>query len=174
METGHGSIIFWDPEEATWREGNRGCLVDKLRDDCEYRLTNNCGGGGGGIRLYCSDDLNIISRSRLIAMVLWLLLNIFPQLLLASFIFIAAQPKGFLHTLLYFPQLLISPPITNITCAPWPTRAKNTPQVKMQPWLCWANVCLSVLGQLASLYILFVHFSRADPNKNPTLGFFGP
>ena len=83
METGHGSIIFWDPEEATWREGNRGCLVDKLRDDCEYRLTNNCGGGGEGIRLYCSDDLNIISRSRLIAMVLWLLLNIFPQLLLS-------------------------------------------------------------------------------------------
>jgi hypothetical protein len=91
-----------------------------------------------------------------------------PQFLLACLVLLLAQREGFLHLAAHFPELFLTPSISNIAFGSECGELRQSITIKMKPRLCWINVVVSSIGHLASLYILFFHYSKADPSKEPT------
>jgi hypothetical protein len=166
---GSGVYLFWDDVKKRWWEGFEPCLSFPINDStwCDYDiLPNNCG-ATQSYRLYCSDALDIVTKSRLFSLGLWLLLNMAPQFLLAGLVLLLAQREGFIHLAAHFPELFLTPSISNIAFgsdeAIWCGEQKLSVIIKMKPRLCWINVVISAFGHMSSLYILFAHYSKADP-----------
>ena len=165
-----GVRMFWNANKSKWWDGFEKCL--KNSDVCE-ELENNCG-TGEAIKVYCSESINIVTLSRLIAFSIWFALNILPQFLLATFVLICVDVKGTFRAFLHFPELMLSPTMTNVMFGPkdmFCKRSGNT--VILSPPLCWVNNLLSFVGSVASLFLLHLQFCMADPYRYPELSFYG-
>ena len=76
--------------------------------------------------------------------------------------------KGTLQTFLHFPELMLSPMITNMTFGPKGILLKCKSRqfdktIRLSPELCWVNNFLSLFGNVASLVILYLQFCQAAP-----------
>jgi len=162
--------IFWDANKADWVEAwVKSCLEtwDCESELCRVRLTNNCG-TADSIKTYCSESVNVVTLSRLVAFSIWFGLNILPQFLLATLALLSIDVKGMFQTFLHFPELMLSPTITNMIFGPknilWKNKSKEFDKsVILSPELYWINNLLSLLGNLLSLVILYLQFCEADP-----------
>ena len=149
-------------------EGFETCLHEwTFGQPCEEQLTNNCG-ASESIKIYCSESFNIVTRSRLVAFTLWFALNLLPQFLLALLVLLSIDVKGTLQTFLHFPELMLSPMITNMTFGPKDLLFKCKSRqfdktIRLSPKLCWVNFLLSLFGNIVCLVVLFFQFCKADP-----------
>ena len=162
--TFNGVHVFWDADQSRWTEGFDACLTDSCK--CSGDISNNCGTLS---RMYCSDNVSIVTWSRLVTFAIWALLNVIPQFVLAVSVLFIASITGFVKSSLHFPELLMSPCVANIVFAPqndgWKCKPKTAVKIRMNKLLSWVNVFISVIGQLASLLILFFHFRNISPNN---------
>ena len=156
-----GWYLFWNTEKDSWTQGTSHCLENSTSHQCAG-LTSLCGTNS---RVYCNDLISIVTLSRLVAFSLWLLLNVIPHILLASAALMSFKTKASIMLTIQFPELLLSPPIANITFGP----RKNNKIIKLSPVLCCINVIMSALGHCTSLYLLFLHYNRADPESESSL-----
>ena len=160
--------IFWDANKEDWVEAwVESCLTTWNCELCYWGLSNNCG-TSESIRAYCSETVNIVTLSRLVAFSIWFGLNILPQFLLATLVLLSIDVKGTFQTFLHFPELMLSPTITNMVFGPgdilWKCKSKQFDKtVRLSPELCWINNFLSLFGNVASLVILYLQFCQADP-----------
>ena len=163
-----GVRIFWNANKSEWWEGFETCLREwTFGLPCEERLTNNCG-ASESINIYCNESFNIVTRSRLVAFALWFALNLFPHFLLAILVLLSMDVKGTLQTFLHFPELMLSPMITNMTFGPKGILLKCKSRqfdktIRLSPKLCWVNYVLSLFGNVVCLFVLFLQFCKADP-----------
>ena len=167
---GNAVVMFWDTENAGWWEGKEECLAN--RKACSS-LHNYCGHSAcSGTRIYCTDRVNILTYSRLVAVALWFLFNILPQILLASLFLLITEKRAFLKIFFLFPELLLAPYLTNIMFGPQigllsrKTQPSNVIQMKKS--LCWVNVLLSILGQVPTFYFLYAYLEEVNPRANLT------
>jgi len=175
-DEGTGVRIFWNANKSEWWEGTETCLTKWTFGLCEEELPNNCGGAGESIKMYCSESVNIVTLSRLLAFGLWFGLNILPQFVLATLVLLSVDVKGTFRAFLHFPELVLSPTITNfmfgpknIFCKCKGKRLDNT--VALSPKLCWINNFLMFFGNIVCLYVLYLQFCTADQYRCPELGF---
>lgn len=161
---GEGWFLFWNTEEDRWTQGTAHCLENSSSTQCDG-LSSLCGTNS---RVYCNDFISIVTLSRLVAFLLWLLLNVVPHILLASVALMSMKTKAFIMLVIQFPELLLSPPIANITFGP----RKKCQIIRLSPFLCFINIIMSILGHFLSLYLLFLHYKRADPDTKHSLDQF--
>ena len=160
--------LFWNENKEKWIEAwVESCLTNWNCELCKVGLSNNCG-AAESITIHCSEHISIVTLSRLTAFSLWFALNILPQLLLVILVFCSLDVKGTLQTFLHFPQLMLSPTITNMIFGPkdvlWKCRGKPVNKtILLSPQLCWINNSLSLFGNLLSIIILYHQFCQADP-----------
>ena len=160
--------IFWDANKSDWVEAwVESCLKKWDCELCKVGLSNNCG-TAESIKTYCSETVNVVTLSRLVAFSIWFGLNILPQFLLATLVLLSIDVKGMFQTFLHFPELMLSPTITNMIFGPkdilWKCKSKVFDQsVRLSPELCWVNNFLSLFGNVASLVILYLQYCQADP-----------
>ena len=169
---GNAVLMFWDSDLGRWWDGKAKCLEE--RSGCTIQpLKNFCGYSAcKGTRIYCTDKINILTYSRLLAVSLWFLFNILPQILLASLFLLITERKAFLRVFLLFPELILSPYLTNIMFGPQIgiLNSKSQPihVIQMKKSLCWVNVLLSVLGQIPTFYFLFAYLEEINQKASFT------
>ena len=169
---GNAVVMFWDTENERWWDGKEKCL--SARSACTIQsLKNFCGHSAcSGTRLYCTDKINILTYSRLVAVALWFLFNILPQILLASIFLLITEKKAFLRIFLLFPELILAPYLTNIMFGPQFGILNSQTQpihvIQMKKSLCWVNVLLSILGQVPTFYFLYSYLEEVNPKANFT------
>ena len=164
-----GVRMFWNANKSEWWDGFEKCL--KNSDFCEKGLSNNCG-TGESTKVYCSESINIVTLSRLIAFGIWFGLNIFPQFLIATLLLLSLDVNGTFWAFLYFPELMLSPIMTNVMFGPkeiFCKRSVNT--IALCPKLCWVNNLLAFVGNVASLFLLYLQFCGSDPYRCSQLHF---
>ena len=161
---GNGVVMFWDTENKRWWDGKEECL--KARSGCTIQsLQNFCGHSAcSGTRLYCTDEINILTYSRLVAVALWSLFNIFPQILLASICFVLTEKGAFLKIFPLFPQLILAPYLTNVMFGP--QIGLPIQVIQMSKSLSWVNVLLSILGQVPTFYFLYSYLGEVNPKAD--------
>ena len=170
---GNGVLMFWDTENKRWwdgKDGENSCL-DNWKHCAIHSLQNYCGHSAcGGTRIYCTDNINILTYSRLVAVGLWFLFNILPQILLASLFLLITEKRAFLRVFLLFPELILAPYLTNIMFGPQfgVLNSKTQPNhvIQMKKSLCWVNVLLSLLGQVPTFYFLYSYLEEINPKAN--------
>ena len=176
-EEDQGVRMWWNVTDSQWWEGSKKC-VDKHTLSggiCDRGLPNNCGGSS---TLYCTDpvmigslefNVSIVTVSRMISASLWLSLNIFPPYLVAVLVLLVIDVKGTFNSFLHCPQLMLSPLLTNITFGPkglfWKCKSEKSNEIRVSQGLYWINSLVSFLGQIISLYFLYVHYRQADPSR---------
>ena len=169
---GNAVFMFWDSDLNRWWDGKKRCLEE--RSHCTIQpLKNFCGYSAcKGTRIYCTDTINILTYSRLLAVFLWFLFNILPQILLASIFLLKTEKKAFLKVVLHFPEIILSPYLTNIMFGPQigilNSKSQPTHVIQMKKSLCWVNVLLSVLGQFPTFYFLFSYLKEIHHGANFT------
>ena len=163
---GNKVIMFWDSDLGRWWDGKDACL--QRRTSCTIQpLKNFCGYSAcKGTRIYCEDVIDILTFSRLLAVALWFSFNILPQILLASLVLFISEKKAFLRVALLFPELILSPYLTNIMFGPQfgISKSKTQPShvIQMKKSLCWVNVLLSILGQVPTFYVLYSYLEEIN------------
>ena len=172
-----GVRIFWNTNKSEWWEGFESCLKTWTGGLCEEELSNNCG-AAESIRVYCSEHVNIVTLSRLIAFSIWFGLNILPQFLIATLVLLSVDVRGTCRAFLHFPELMLAPTMTNVMFGPknifWKCNSKKLDKtITLSPELCWINNLFMFFGSIASLYILYLQFCWADPYRCPRLSFYG-
>ena len=169
---GNAVLMFWDSENDRWWDGKEKCLA--RRSACTIQsLKNFCGHSAcSGTRLYCTDKINILTYSRLVAVALWFLFNILPQILLASIFLLITEKRAFLRIFLLFPELILAPYLTNVMYGPQfgilNSKVRPIHVIQMKKSLCWVNVLLSVLGQFPTFYFLYSYLEEVNPKANFT------
>ena len=158
---GNAVVMFWDTENERWWDGKEECLA--RRSACTIQsLKNFCGHSAcSGTRLYCTDRVNILTKSRLVAVALWFLFNILPHILFASCFLLITEKRAFLRILLLFPELILAPYLTNIMFGPQigiPVQV-----IQMKKSFCWVNVLFSILGQVPTFYFLYSYLEEVNP-----------
>ena len=88
--------------------------------------------------------------------------------MLAILVLLSIDVKATLQTFLHFPELMLSPMITNMTFGPKDLLLKCKSRqfdktIRLSPELCWINFFLSLFGNVACLVVLFLQFCKADP-----------
>ena len=160
------SRIFWNAHTSEWWEGIETCLAKWNSEFCQV-LTNKCG-SSESIKIYCSENISVVTLSRLVAFSFWFSINILPQFLLASLVLLSIDVKGTFQIFLHFPELVLSPTITNMMFGPkdilWKCKSKTCDKtITLSPELCWINNLVSFLGNVPCLVILYLQFCKADP-----------
>ena len=169
---GNAVFMFWDSDLDRWWDGKEKCL--KERSECTIQpLKNFCGYSAcKGTRIYCTDKINVLTYSRLLAVSLWFIFNILPQILIASIFLLITEKKAFLRVFLLFPELILSPYLTNVMFGPQIgiLNSKSQPihVIQMKKSLCWVNVILSVLGQIPTFYFLFSYLEEINQKASFT------
>ena len=167
----NGKRIFWNAHQSQWWEGQENCLTKwnprKNSYMCE-ELTNKCG-SSGSIRIYCSEIINVITLSRLVAFSIWFGLNILPQFTLATVILLLVDVRATLRIFLYFPELILSPTITNMMFGPkvtlWKCKGKEPEKIiRLSPELCWMNNGISIFGNIISVLVIRLQYCDVDPS----------
>ena len=163
----YGVRMFWNANKSEWWSGGESCLREWNYSKCEEGLENNCG-PSESMQLYCSDSIDTLTLSRLIAFNIWFGLNIFPQFMFATLVLLLVNVRGALQAFLHFPELTLSPALTNIMFGPkhlfWDCCSKSdSKDIRLRPKLCWVNNFLSLFGNIVSLSLLYIQHCKADP-----------